>query len=128
MKKILCFLFLLFAAITSNYAQHPIPSYGVKVNPTAAFTEQSNCLLKAAGIMAKREINIKVTCSGTLSCNANIWIYSLDGQNIYGPFQVAGGETFTFPIDDREWGVLVESEDDVLVDVWIDNGEEVQGE
>jgi hypothetical protein len=30
-----------------------------------------------------------------------------------------GGETLTVEIDSREWGVLVQSEDHITVDVWI---------
>jgi hypothetical protein len=47
-------------------------------------------------------------------------VYSLDGETVYGPFTVYSGETLRVEIDDRECGVYVESNEDVIVDVWIE--------
>jgi len=37
-----------------------------------------------------------------------------------GPYLVQCGETLTVEIDEREWGVLVETGSETLVDVWIE--------
>jgi hypothetical protein len=39
---------------------------------------------------------------------------------VLGPYTLTCDETLSVPIDDREWEVLVYSEDDVIVDIWID--------
>jgi hypothetical protein len=36
------------------------------------------------------------------------------------PFLVSRGQTLVLDIDESEWGVLVECEDEITVDVWID--------
>jgi len=56
----------------------------------------------------------------TLSNMATVWIYSLDGLDILGPYYLACGNTLEVEIDDREWGALVESDMDINVSVWID--------
>jgi hypothetical protein len=71
-------------------------------------------------------MNIKVQCVGGKNlgtCQATVCVYSLDGQTILGPYTVYGGEILSVPIDDREWGVYVESDDEITVDVWISTGE-----
>ncbi len=39
--------------------------------------------------------------------------------DILGPYIMHGGETLMVEIDSREWGVIVQSEDHITVDVWI---------
>ena len=56
----------------------------------------------------------------TLSNMATVWIYSIDGLDILGPYYVTCGNTLEVEIDDREWGALVESDMDINVSVWID--------
>jgi len=74
--------------------------------------------------MAKREMDVRVNCSGVSSngkCQATVWVYSLDGETILGPYTVNGGDVLSVPIDDRDWGVLVSTDDDITVDVWIES-------
>ena len=105
---------LIVCGFEQLYAQQPIPSYNVSVKIRANFQE----LQPSRG---RRTMNIKVQCSGTSlspSCQATVWIYSLDGQTILGPYIVNGGETLSVSIDEREWGVFVQTEDIITVDVW----------
>jgi len=121
MKKFIL-LFILAAMIcfsSKTFAQYPIPSYNVSVRSRADFQEKN----PAKG---RRVMNIKVQCVGGKNlgtCQATVWVYSLDGQTILGPYTVYGGEILSVPIDDREWGVYVESDDEITVDVWISTGE-----
>ena len=39
-------------------------------------------------------------------------------KDILGPFLITSDETLTIPIDDREWGVFISSDDHVYVDIW----------
>jgi hypothetical protein len=121
-------LFLLFtvslSGLTGSFAQqlpsYPIPSYNVTIDSLANFSELTNSATSQV-CEAKREINVQVKPkAGTGLCSATIWIYSLDQSTVLGPYSVSCGSTLTIEIDDREWGVLVESDDDVIVDVWIE--------
>jgi hypothetical protein len=122
---ILCFLFILsLSGLSGSFAQklptYPIPSYNVTVDSLANFRELTNS--ETSDVCdGKREINVQVKPKGgTGLCSATVWIYSIDQSTILGPYMVSCGSTLTIEIDDREWGVLVESEDEVLVDVWIE--------
>jgi len=77
--------------------------------------QPDNCL-------GKRDIIVKTTCAGTgvMICTATVWVYSLDGQTVYGPYTMHGGDILRVEIDDREWGAYVVSNDLVTVDVWIE--------
>ncbi|MCX6278497.1 MAG: hypothetical protein NT004_10405, partial [Bacteroidetes bacterium] len=73
-------------------------------------------------ILEKRDVHVKITdqSSGGGNCGATVWIYSLDGLDVLGPFSVLCSETLVTAIDERAWGVLVQSNDDIVVDVWIE--------
>jgi hypothetical protein len=79
----LIFLFLSGFSYTS-YSQYTIPSYNVNVAKNASFVETSH-MLKAPA--ERRVLIIHVFC-GTLggSCQATIWVCSLDGRTILGPY------------------------------------------
>lgn len=121
MKKIILSLTVLILSISTQlFAQYPIPSYNVTVSSNATFEEQQSTTITPCQVLGKRSIHIKVTCLGLsmAACSATVWVYSLDGQTILGPYTVNGGDTLTVEIDDREWGVYVETEDNISVDVW----------
>jgi len=125
MKKILSLgvIFFLLGFYTLK-AQNPIPSYAFPVYYHANFQEQSIVSIQADNYREKRDVVVRTSCGGTgkTTCSATVWVYSLDGQTIYGPFTVNGGETLRVEIDDRQWGVYIESDDHVNVDVWIEEG------
>jgi len=73
---------------------------------------------------AKRIINIHIKTtnkSDSIPCFAEVTIYSLDHQDVLGPYTVNCGETLSVEIDNREWGVSVTSFTPVEVSVWIDS-------
>jgi len=136
MKKIFTFLSIVFLQYCNVHATpppsiYPIPSYNIPVVTMAIFREsnisiQGNQLIKNINTlkdspMKKRIMNIQVNCVGKSLglCQATVWVYSLDGQDILGPFTVDGGDVLSVPIDDRDWGVLVDTGDDITVSVWI---------
>jgi hypothetical protein len=135
MKKIafLIVFILLCCTIQQAFCQYPIPSYNVQVTGWAVFKDGgiipgSNNVInlnknRIFSSLAKRTMDIKFNCPGTTlmgNCQATVWVYSLDGTTILGPFYVNGGDVLSVPIDDRDWGVVVKSDDDVSVDVWIE--------
>jgi hypothetical protein len=134
MKKrlLLPVLLLLLFGVQKAFCQYPIPSYNVTVISKATFQESQgstgvsslnrNNKGQVGAPMAKREMDVKVNCSGISpngTCQATVWVYSLDGQTILGPFTVYGGDVLSVPIDERDWGVLVSTDDNITVDVWI---------
>ena len=126
-KTILLLGLLLFCAFEQTFSQYPIPSYNVTVKSKANFQESkvsgTSDNIQTNSPLAKRDMEIKVNCSGLNSlgtCTATIWVYSLDGLTVLGPYTVEGGQGISVPIDYREWGVIVESDDNVAVDVWIE--------
>ena len=127
MKKLfVSIIFLAAAVFNQSFAVKPIPSYNVKVNNTANFQEQtSGSQLYTPPTEGKRQMNVETTCSRGVNngfCSAMIWIYRLDYQKILGPYYVNGGETLTVNIDDNPWGVFVMTNDQLIVSVWIDDG------
>ncbi|MEI6898765.1 MAG: hypothetical protein WCL00_02710, partial [Bacteroidota bacterium] len=123
MKKTIGFILfgLLFGIANldgQNIPTYPIPSYNISVDGYANFLNQhSNSKNTSRG---KRDANIHLKSGsvGNPNCEATVWVYSLDQTTILGPYTVNCGETLTVEIDEREWGVLVESEEEVIVDVW----------
>ena len=122
------FIFLLFS-LMSIYVQgqftkpFPIPSFHVPVDSgTVARFRETTANGDTKSILEKRDVHVKITdqSSGGGNCGATVWIYSLDGLDVLGPFSVLCGETLVTAIDKRAWGVLVQSNDDIVVDVWIE--------
>ena len=116
MKYLAPFLIMFMVGLSALQAQNPIPSYNFPVYQRANFQETQG------PTRAKKKVNVAVQCGSvkTSVCSATIYIYSLDFQTIYGPFTVNGGETLSMEVDGGEWGVYVESDDHVVVDVWIE--------
>ena len=105
------------ADLTTQSGDNPIPSYNVHVEGYANFVE-SGQNRSTDQVTGKRGVNVQVhTESGG---NAAVWVYSLDLEYVYGPYTVRPGDPFNYEIDDRLWGVLVYSQMEDLVDVWIE--------
>jgi len=121
MKKLnLLILFTIIWGTIQLNAENPIPSYNVVVNHNENFQETIGDLQRLILVKAQRALNVKI--KGSSSSMATIWAYSLDGQDRLGPYYAYGGETVSIPIDDRPWGVTVQSDDPIIVDVWIEEG------
>jgi len=123
MKKVLlCLSAVFLVGICQCHAQYPIPSYDVCINDYATFQEDESEQSPVEQVLAKRMLYIRASCGNkeTGTCQATVWFYSLDRQTVYGPFTIYGDETIPREIDQRAWGVLVESEDGIYIDVWIE--------
>jgi len=111
---------------TSGMAQYTIPSYNVDVTDKAYFQEGRTPSVGLAVVLSKAAMNIKGHVpnfpSGT-PC-AQVWVYSLDRQDILGPFDLGSDQIFSVAIDDREWGVYIEVSVELLADVWIGESSE----
>ena len=122
--KTLFTMVVLMACFLTCYDSHaqgiqtyPIPSYNIQVTGYANFRD--NYLTKSNPTKAKQELHVLVrSANGSQTCQTTVWIYSLDQTTVLGPYSVTCGQTLTTPIDEREWGVLVESEENIIVDVW----------
>ena len=120
MKKILFVLVLFNVFSLSMNAQYPIPSFKIPVYPKATFEETHNSFPPADNVLEKRDIHVRSTCgvSDNVECTALVWVYSLDGQTVLGPYTLHCNETLIIGIDCREWGVLVETNCEMTIDVW----------
>ena len=131
MKKALFILLLLgFVSSSGVFAQkvptYRIPSYNQPVCGLANFIPSfSGDPASSNGEKEKRSQNIAV--HGTSGSYAIVWIYSLDGLDILGPYTVYAGDTLSVGIDDREWGVTIWSAFNIDVDVWVSGGAKTPG-
>jgi hypothetical protein len=122
MKKLILFIFYSGIAL-SIYAQYPIPSYNVPVCPRATFTEKGIVLQSKKNAPAGKKviiIHIVRQTSDSIRNTITVYVYSLDGTTILGPFYVTSDTTLTVQIDERDWGVLVNDQYEVEVSVWIE--------
>jgi hypothetical protein len=119
MKKLFIFLSLFFLIILSSFGQniplYPIPSYNIPVYGMARFEPS----LSSGNNQTRGKTIQNVIIRGGTGAHAHVWIYSLDGQDILGPYLVYPGQPLSVEIDQREWGVLVETEDEIDVSVWV---------
>jgi hypothetical protein len=126
MTMIAIVLLMLFSFGCSNiYSQnipvYPIPSYNVVVDGYADFMNQFSNSQNNQN-KAKRDVivHLKSAVEPSLPCQATVWVYSLDLTTVLGPFSLVCGNELSVQIDERDWGVFVETEDKVIVDVWIE--------
>jgi hypothetical protein len=128
MKPIMIILFILFGTFCFRLsATNPIPSYNVNVYYVANFQEKPNYTKSKRSFKEKRDLVIRTSGFGGPTCICTVWVYSLDGKDVIGPDTMSCNEQRSFEIDERDWGVVVESDDHVTVDVWIDAGGEGGG-
>jgi hypothetical protein len=126
MKKVILlsalfsFLFLVMQAQVEKIL--PIPSFRVAID-SAYVRFQENIHRNSLDVSrAKRIMNVKIISNSLtkLNCQAQVSVYSLDGLDTLGPFTVLCGNTLVVEIDEREWGVLVQTNSSILTDVWIE--------
>jgi hypothetical protein len=127
MKKITGLaLFIFILSCTDAKSQggpvYPIPSYNIEVNGYANFTQSTlNQAQLRVQPMEKVEMNVIIkSSSGSTDCQATVWVYSLDNNTVLGPFTVSCDQLLQVSIDTSEsWGVLVDTDEDLLVSVWV---------
>lgn len=111
-----------FKSSVQNYS---IPAYDVPVTPNTTFQEPVHVFKKAPNAdRERRTAHVDVeTQNPPTSPNAIIAIvnlYSLDGQDVYGPYNVYQNEVLDVEVDDREWGVtIIQVMEDSDMSVWI---------
>jgi hypothetical protein len=122
MKTITVFLFFLMVAFISKaQASYPIPSYGIPVYHIANFTEKNPDKSVKGEYKERRSMWVRTTGGGTPG-NVRVIIYSLDGKNVIGPDTLGGTDLKSYEIDGREWGIIIECDEHVQVDVWTEAG------
>ena len=117
MKKtlIIVVIVLLCSLYQDAFAQYPIPSYNVTIRESAYFLEDQPT-------RGRRDANIKTQCVGSSFIENRdivVYLFTQDLSTVLGPYYLGCGETLTVPIDELPWGVLVESEKEITVDVWM---------
>jgi hypothetical protein len=124
MKKLLSISILLIVVMgfnpsnAQNIPTYPIPSYNVEVNGYANFRE-GTITHNQDSPEEKRVVNVEVKVPAiNQDCQATVWIYTLDYTTVLGPYTVNCNEPLSVPIDDREWGVLVETNETLSVSIW----------
>lgn len=133
MKKILVAIFIIVLfCLQGVFAQTlrpwPIPSFYIPVFGRAVF--QENVHPSTDNTEGRRRIHIQVSSQktpDTLTNPVTVRIYSLDHTTILGPYSINYGVTLTVDIDDREWGVMVEASEAVVVSVWITQDDSMHG-
>ena len=122
--NILMTLCLLFIGSATVFGQHPnipvypIPSYNITVDGLADFANL--CTTIGHNTDGKRQVHVHVDpiLNGIPGCDATVWVYTLDATTVLGPFTVDCEQTLDVNIDDRDWGVMVNSEEKIIVTVW----------
>jgi len=119
MKKIIIFLMILtLGAGISLQASRPIPSYKTKIT-SANFQEKHQSTDNSNfGQKGRRYMMVIAQVSGPSKDPIFIWVYSLDGRNVQGPFILFGGGEISAPIDDRDWGSIIQCANKCTVSVW----------
>jgi hypothetical protein len=126
MKKIfyITTLLLIFVGLELK-ATKPIPSYDVPIRNGANFQEKEEGGKGHDGtgtigndIKNKRDLDVRSTVPPGHMPVITVWVYSLDGHDVLGPFTMYGNDFLVVSVDDREWGVAVQCVDKVYVSVW----------
>jgi hypothetical protein len=120
------FFFIFVFGMIRSYGQsipsYPIPSYGVYVNGFTNFANENIQTDTCDNYRGKRDafIHLRSASQENPECQGMVWVYTLDYSTILGPYIVLCDDTLVVEIDDRDWGVLVESEYRIIVDVWFE--------
>lgn len=138
MKNLFAILVLIIVSIALSStvsAQYSIPAYDVEIiiEPTT-FEEGSDGsiirninatntnFIQAPGTDGERKMNVRVNATPpSESATARVLIYSLDGEDSFGPFTVSDESVLEQSIDERDWGVkIVTASTGCEVSVWIE--------
>ncbi|HEY9114436.1 MAG TPA: hypothetical protein VIN10_07020 [Bacteroidales bacterium] len=127
MKKYLSLLVLVIGLIivspSKAQAQYPIPSYQVELmQVNATFEENENTEILSPINREESQLTIEVGDPNPLQVSwVIVNVYSLDGQDVLGPYTVMEGSLLSVAIDDRAWGVkVVNCLEGAILSVWIE--------
>ena len=116
------FTFLIHLSFTRMLERYTIPSYNIVVKSKANFHERQNLILSKLFTSGNKTVCVQGQTHSSLagSACAKVLVYSLDMQDVLGPFDLTPGQLLRVKTDDRAWGVYLEVSDQVNADVWID--------
>jgi hypothetical protein len=122
--KLGLFTFLIRFTFTRLVERHMIPSHHVEVKSKANFHEQQNLILPDQATTRNKTVYVQSMspASPTGMLCAKVWLYSLDMQDVLGPFELTTGQLFQVIVDERPWGIYSEVSLELFMDVWIDWG------
>jgi hypothetical protein len=123
MKKIILFSVFFILGMQLAKAQYPIPSYNALVDERATFMEGIDTTGLTGGVQftdKRRVMYIECNPAKTSLGDAAVWAYTLDHTTVLGPYPLYFGQVLQIDIDEREWGVLVSTKVEIVVDVWIE--------
>jgi hypothetical protein len=126
MKTYYRFLFLVIFIYTgvSAFAQHfppyMIPAANVPVEGIVNFVEDRSSE-SPDQTKAKRKVNVRIIKTPAKDDPmVQVCFYSLDHRSTIGPFEIKGDGYVQADIDERVWGVVIESVGGLIyADVWI---------
>ena len=122
MKKIILLSVLLyFTSLAAAHAQviNPIPSYNYQMTASQALFGE----IRVSNGKEKRDMDVEISTAshGSTPIFAKVWVVKKNGNIVKGPFIIYPGEPLSVPIDNGKWGVVVNCDWAVLVDVWTNN-------
>jgi hypothetical protein len=133
MKKVILILviFLLAGANASiSKAQgfhlgkpNPIPSFNFITTGQTYFEE----IILGGNTREKRNLNVSVSTTSHIPTDeeiATVYLIKNRGAQILGPYYLKDGETLTVSVSGKKWGVVVSSDEEIIVDVWFTGSKE----
>lgn len=106
-------------AYSQSPVSYPIPSYDVLINGRAIFQESYG--IAGNNTDGKKTISVISAAYNTIAPKSiTVYVYSLDGLSCLGPFSFSVGQSFYIEVDNRNWGVQIQTIDLVEISVFID--------
>jgi hypothetical protein len=122
MKKIILIsVMLMFVSLNYLVASKPIPAYNVKINSTTNFIERGGGNSGFTFTEGRRQVNVEssTTHTGPISGYTFVYVYKLDFSVVLGPFKLYPDNVLSVDIDEDKWGVLVQTDQDLSITIWI---------
>ena len=122
MKKIILLsVIICFAYLGGLMAQviNPIPSFNFPMTPSQALFGEIRVNNNGK---EKRDMLVEISTASHFSAQitAKVWVVKKNGNVVKGPYTIETGEPLSVPIYIGKWGVIVNCEWNVFVDVWTD--------
>jgi hypothetical protein len=137
MKNLIISILVAFVAMASTtqanaqtfkakYQNYSIPAYDVPVTQNTTFQEPISIFKEKQNgdrerIKAHCDVETQTPPNSPNAVIAVVQFFSLDGQDVYGPYNVYEGETLDVEVDEREWGLnVIQVMENSEMSVWID--------
>ena len=123
MKKLMLLVAIIFfTGLNGLIAQHvqinPIPSFNFPLNSGNTLFKEN--ISTPSCTKEKRDMDVVVSSAshGSMAVFATVWIVKGFGSVVLGPFKVDDNEKLTVGIDNESWGVIINTDFDVIASVW----------